>query len=286
LLAKKSVENVLKNGLEDARRKIQQQCVDTLRSYKSATSYGGGYSMPQQQQKQGLPASLNFFPLYTMALQKNPTFRGGTDVPLDERAALLHMSLRMPIPISKVFIYPKMYVMHSMTPDCGRLVAIPENEKKNPISENELKFAVLGDQRLKLPQLVNLSANCLSSDGAYLLDNGKELLLWVGRALRADIVQSLFGLPSLDGIDSGLLRVVPIQGDNDIKRRICNVVAAIREQRKGGPFQSLHVIKEGEPMETRFRWYLVEDRAAFNGGSFAYQEYLNHVMQQGTRGYR
>lgn len=163
-----------------------------------------------------------------------------------------------------------MYELHTMTPDCGRLVAIPDDAPADP------SMLIVGNQRLKAPALVNLSATCLNSQGAYLLDNGVSLLMWLGRALAPDFLRALFGVESLEGIDSGVLRLVPTSSDNDLKRRICNVVQGIRNSHVG-KFQILHFIKEGEPVEQRFRMYLVEDRAPFPGGSFAYQEYLNHV---------
>ena len=91
LLAKQMAENAVKLGFDDSRRKITEACVSVLKAARSGGSYQGQ-----------IPPSLKFFPLYTMSLQKNISFRGGQDVGVDERAAILHTFGRMSTPISKV----------------------------------------------------------------------------------------------------------------------------------------------------------------------------------------
>lgn len=47
----------------------------------------------------------------------------------------------------------------------------------------------------------------LSSDGVFLLENGVELLLWVGQAANPSILTALFGLSSLEGQDLSSLQI-------------------------------------------------------------------------------
>ena len=54
---------------------------------------------------------------------------------------------------------------------------------------------------IKLPSIVNLTIERLSSDGVFLLDNGIDMYIWVGGAADATVLSSLFGVSSLDGID-------------------------------------------------------------------------------------
>ena len=81
----------------------------------------------------------------------------------------------------------------------------------------------------------------------------------------------------LEGIDPDVLAgaMTPQPDDNELKKRVCNLVSAMRESRARIP--PLLVVKEGGPQEARFYWHLVEDRQNFPNGSFAYQEYLNHA---------
>ena len=46
----------------------------------------------------------------------------------------------------------------------------------------------------------------LSSAGAYLLDNGVEMLLFVGKAARPELVRALFGVDTLEGTDTSQVR--------------------------------------------------------------------------------
>ena len=38
----------------------------------------------------------------------------------------------------------------------------------------------------------------------------------------------------------------------------------------------VHIVREGDQqMESRFFWFLVEDRASFQGGTFSYGDFMN-----------
>ncbi|GBG28457.1 Protein transport protein SEC24 [Hondaea fermentalgiana] len=290
-ISKKASTEAFLMALPQIRSKMQNFCVNVLRASKSSMNsmpYGQppGMMMPQQQyqqqqqqqQQQGpqLPESMSLLPLYAMAMIKSPAFRGGDHVGFDERINFLHAVNRMSRANCALFLYPRLYEMHSMTPDCGRPVAVPANNQDAPLEAGTLRFGE--NQRIKLPRLVNLSAGSLNSSGVFLLDNGLELMLWVGRGVDPRLVQALFGVPTLDGIDGGVLRVERQPDDNDMKQRICNIIDGLRGSCKG-TFQQIQVIKEGDPLEIRFRWFLVEDRASFTGGSFSYDEFIGNCQR-------
>jgi len=293
-VAKKASTEAFQLGLIQVRNKLQNFSVNVLRASKlsgNSTPYGQPPSMmmppshqqqmPQQQQGgEQLPESISLLPLYAMAMIKSPAFRGGEQVGFDERVNFLHCVNRMSLKNCILFLYPRLYELHSMTPDAGRPVAVPANNNGAPEEAGTMRYGE--NQRIKLPRLVNLSAGSLNSSGVFLLDNGLELLLWVGRGVDPRLVQSLFGVPTLDGIDGGVLRVERQPDDNDLKQRICNIVDALRANCKG-TFQQIHVIKEGDPLETRFRWFLVEDRASFPGGSFSYDEFIGNCQRQSAQ---
>jgi len=70
---------------------------------------------------------------------------------------------------------------------------------------------------------------------------------------------------------------------DDVGERIHNVINAIREERCA--FMKINIIREGEPLEGRFFWKLVEDRASFGGGTYSYGEYLGQInrLSQGAK---
>jgi protein transport protein SEC24 len=54
--------------------------------------------------------------------------------------------------------------------------------------------------------IVNLSHERLSSDGLFLLENGCDLFLWIGRGVSTAILTTLFDTPSVEGLDPSLVR--------------------------------------------------------------------------------
>ncbi len=94
LMAKSEVEMIGKIGVGEARKRLQQKCVDILRFHRNAMTASSGYGA-RGQTNQPLPPSLQLLPLYTMALQKNAAFRGGMDIPSDMRSYLLQQVRRI-----------------------------------------------------------------------------------------------------------------------------------------------------------------------------------------------
>ncbi len=203
LLAKQAVDIGIKTNLDNARNKMQQACVELIRASKEGDKPRtvSGYAAPpphmqQQQQHQGseseikpIPANLKLLPLYTLGLMKNVAFRGGTDVHPDERIHAMNLLSSMGVAETKHFVYPRMFSLHDMSPSAG----LPSNDA--PIER------VSGQDRILLPRLLNLTVDRLASNGIFLLDNGVDMFLWVGRSSDPAILNSLFGINSLEGVD-------------------------------------------------------------------------------------
>lgn len=197
LLAKQALEVALKTSLDNARLRLQQICVEMLRASKGGDKRTvSGYAVPPEQnggaqQTKETPENVKLLPLYTLALMKNVAFRGGVDVHPDERVMSHYLLNRMFVLESKHFIYPRLFSIHNMGETAGR-------PAEGSLDENK---AYAGRNSILLPPLVNLSVDRLSSDGVFLLDNGVEMYLWVGRTADLNVVGSLFGIHSLDDID-------------------------------------------------------------------------------------
>jgi protein transport protein SEC24 len=196
----------LKSNLDNARNKMLQSCVDLIRASKEGDKprMVSGYAAPpsmHHQPQQGaesegkpIPDNLKLLPLYTLAMMKNVAFRGGTDVHPDERVQAMHRLTGMGVTESKHFVYPRMFSLHGMSPCAG----LPSNAAPSP-DYDESKVA--GRDRIELPRLLNLTVDRLSSNGIFLLDNGVDMFLWVGRSSDPAILNSLFGTNSLEGVD-------------------------------------------------------------------------------------
>ena len=198
LMAKHAIDLALKSNLENARNRLQQICMDIIRVSKEGDRRAAvGYGPPGHQQsdmsEKPLLENLNLLPLYTLALIKNVTFRGGTDVHPDERVQFMQYLSGMWINEGNYFMYPRMFSIHDMDPNAGLPYSGPEED------EDEDIYA--GRNRIVLPKVVTLSVDNLSSDGVFLLDNSVEMYIWAGRSVDPAIMSSLFGIETFDGVE-------------------------------------------------------------------------------------
>ena len=131
-----------------------------------------------------------------------------------------------------------------------------------------------------LPPQVGLSAAHLTSNGAFMMDTALCIFLWFGRAIAPNVIQDLFGIPGLEGIDTTQLRLNP--GGNDLCDRVNNLVNASRGRR--GTYTPIVILQEGSALEHMFFTYLVEDRANFAEGAVTYHEFLQTVQRPGAMG--
>ena len=281
LISKQAVDVSIKTTIDNARMRMQQTCCDIIRASKGGDKRTvSGYSVPSapsqnNDEDKPLPENLELIPLYTLALMKNVAFRGGTDVHPDERVQAHHLLNHMWIPTSKRFIYPKLFALHNMNPNAGYPA------EKNGDDEDDDKIA--GRNRIQLPDVVSLTVDNLSSNGIYLLDNGVDMFVWVGRSANQMEVNALFGTPSLESVDPNQIKL-QTTGD-DLATRVGSVVDALRDD-SADPYivsSRIQVVREGDAhMESRFFWFFVEDAASFQGGTYNYEEFMKFVKNPST----
>jgi protein transport protein SEC24 len=275
LIAKQAIDVTLKTTLDNARMRMQQICVDLIRAAKGGDRRTiSGYAVPQAPQSNededdSIPTTLELFPLYTLALMKNVAFRGGTDVHPDERSQAFFNINQMWLSESKAFIYPPLFSLHDMEPNAG----YPTEDNADDTPEE----SCAGRNRVLLPSALPLTIDSLSSDGIYLVDNGIEFFLWVGREANSNLVNSLFGVPSLENVEP----VLSLESGDEFSTQLGNIISALRDD-DADPFSvssKITVVKEGDQhMEARFFWFMVEDRASFQGGTFSYEDFMNFVQ--------
>ncbi|CAH0487183.1 unnamed protein product [Peronospora farinosa] len=264
IMAKNALEIALKTGLDSGRSRLQTQCADIVRAYRNSGAYGTKQSSGYQLH---LPESIQLLPLYIMSLLKNPTLRGGTDLTADERTFLQYELNNMPVELSRVFIYPRMFALHNMPPEAGLPAAVEGIDGAGATS-------------IVLPPVINLSIERLQCDGVFLLDDTLSLYLWVGRSVSLELLGSLFGVSSMEGVDCSQLKL--LAPHDDISNRVDAILSAIRSERL--PHQNVVIMREGDPVEGRYFWKLVEDRASFPGGSYSYSEYLGQISRMSLSG--
>ena len=105
----------------------------------------------------------------------------------------------------------------------------------------------------------------------FLLETGSDLFLWIGSQANPLVVNNLFGVNSLQGVDMSTLS---IQAEScDWTARFSAIIDALRADHSERHMH-LHFIREGDGYsEAFFGRFLVEDRTNFPGGSHTYIEY-------------
>jgi len=277
LIAKQAITIARKSSLVNARVVLQKICMDIIRASKEGDRMKpGGYgAVPPppatEDNAKDLEESLNLLPLYTLSLIKNVVFRGGTDVHPDERVQFMQTVWNMWVTESNYFFYPRMFTIKDMDPAVG----LPYEGE-----DDDADDIYAGNDKIVLPKVVSLSAGNLSSDGVYLLDSSVDLYMWIGRNISPDTSNALFGLDSLQSIESSS-QVKLLSEGNNLVERIQSIVHALRDAQ--GTYPKVTIVLEGDSVrEQRFFWHLVEDRASFHGGTYSYPEFMDLVSRAGA----
>merc|ERR1711935_1254642 len=111
-----------------------------------------------------------------------------------------------------------MFNIHDMDDLSGRPCDNPDEDVK-----------VAGPFNTRLPATSNLTSENLTSDGIFLLETGSDLFMWIGSAANPLIIQSLFGVQTLQGADMTTLQL--LTDSDDYSARFFAIVTALRADR-------------------------------------------------------
>ena len=238
LLGRQAVDEAMAKGLQAGLEKLQNNCTEMLRAYRSlCPPHAKSTSMLL------LPDTLKLLPLYTLGLMKSALFANSGEVKADERSTLMYAYSCAPVCHSTAMMHPRL------------VQAFPPYY---PLPPSEL------------PRLLPLTAASLSTSGAYLLEDGVSITLWIGKGVPTDFLQQAFGWPSLEGVDASTLRVLPAEST-----QLAGAVHALCEllgQHRSGGWVPLKIVKQGEG-DGGFLRGLVEDQTR---QMMAYAEFLAH----------
>ncbi|KAF6148288.1 hypothetical protein GIB67_012063 [Kingdonia uniflora] len=190
---KQAANEIPTTPLVQVREQITNLCINILHCYRKfcvAASNSGQLILPE---------ALKLLPLYILALVKSMGFRA--DGRLDERSYWLSRIASLPIPLAVPLVYPTMMPIHDL---------------------------LLKEDESIIPPNIPLSSEYVSEEGIYLLENGEDALIYVGKAVDPDTLQQLFGVPSVDELPS---QFVLQQYDNELSKKVNVLVNEIRRQR-------------------------------------------------------
>ncbi|XP_048365416.1 protein transport protein Sec24B isoform X2 [Sphaerodactylus townsendi] len=244
LLANMAVDRSVSSSLSDARDALVNAVVDSLSAYMSTVSN-------LQQTALIAPNSLRLFPLYVLALFKQKAFRIGTSTRLDDRVYAMCLIKSQPLVHLMKMIHPSLYRIDRLT-DEG---AIHVNDRVVP-----------------QPPLQRLSAEKLTRDGAFLLDYGPAIYVWIGKSCDS-FIKEVLGYPNYSSVPQGLTQLPEL--DTVSSERTRSFISWLKDSKPLCPV--LQIIKDESPANADFFQYLVEDKTE---AAFSYYEFLLHIQQQ------
>lgn len=253
LFAKLAAEAALQGRLDEARALLQAKTVECLQAFRSVC--------PQEARTSAcvlLPERLRLLPLLTLGLLKSTAFKPDADLRSDERSAALMRCEFSPCHTLVAMAHPRlMPLLIELKPPLGQRLQAPGGGGLEG-------FAVL-------PPLLPLVAErtIANPQGAFLLEDGQRLLLWLGRATPPAFLQDVFGRPSLDGLDPLTLAIAPKE-HSQAAATVHAILAALHAERPGSLAQ-LRVVRQGSPEELLVSRCMVEDRSA---QMLSYEEFL------------
>ncbi|CAI7813032.1 unnamed protein product [Closterium sp. NIES-53] len=183
-MLKTAAADVVTHPVQPVRDAAVQTAVSILYTYRKfcATASSSGQLI--------LPEALKLLPLYTLALLKSQGLRG--DVKVDERSAWLARVRPLAASLCVPLVYPRLFALHHLLKDAAN----QEQQNQQNGTEEE-------QQHEHLPSALPLSSEKLEPDGVFLVENGEEAVVWVGREADSHLLFDLFGLRSVDEIAPG-----------------------------------------------------------------------------------
>jgi len=244
LIAKMAVERCLQSTSSDARDACVNAALDALGAYRACLTRSPGRALVA-------PHNLKLWPLLTLALLKSVAFRTGQSTKADDRVSCMVEQKTLPTRALLQELYPDLYPVHALATGAQH--------------EDE-------DIEVPVPPRLQLSAENLSHDGAYLMDAGSKLVLfvregvspaWLAATLDVASYSALpalgHGLPALDTAESELLR------------------AFVAQLQRAKPYAvPLVLLREDSPARLQFTQLLLDDRTE---GNRSYVEFLQFLAQ-------
>ncbi|CEP13329.1 hypothetical protein [Parasitella parasitica] len=250
-LGVKAVERALSSKLDDARDAIVNKLVDLMGVYKTHVLGSGQGSTPQLT----APDNLKLLPLLALCLIKHDALRQSSQIPTDMRSNAMNMINTMPLQLLIPYLYANLYSLHNMPADAGEF----------------------SEQGVIFPPSLNLTAENLEVHGCYLLENGQNIYLWVGRNVVPQLCADLFDVKSYEGLKGGKITMPTLE--TPLNRKVNTLIGKLREMRRGNYYPTLYLVKEdGDPyLRLWFLAHLIEDRT---DNIMSYQQFLQHIKDR------
>lgn len=248
-IAKLAVIELYSHDLKVVKERITDQCVRILAGYRKNC---GGQAPAVELL---LPESLKLFPLMSLAIQKQFSFRTdsiNSDVRVNNQRLIRSCSVYGLLSL----IYPRLIPIHSLSPHEG--------------FANEAGVFIM-------PPAVPNSFSQLAPGGAYILDNGHSMLLWFRSDVNPALIQDLYG-PEFTSLESLQPRIseLPIL-DTLLNVQVRNIIAYLNTFSTSRHLVPQIARQSLDGSEMIFAQGLIDDR---NCDNMSYSDFMSHVHKR------
>ncbi|XP_072347548.1 protein transport protein Sec24B-like isoform X4 [Scyliorhinus torazame] len=245
-----AVDRSVRLCLAYTRDELMRVLIEALVAYRVSTC-------SPKQSAFTIPHSLQQLPLYVLALLKQPAFQTDAAMSLDERVFTM----------SQLMIQPLTLVLRMVYPDLYKIDDYLNSESADNISLER------GKETVKRPALVQLMAENLTLQGAFLIDCGNVLYIWVGRHCSTSFLDGVLGVTSYTSLP-GTLTLLPIL-QNPASKLIQALLGSLRKERLY--HAPCFIIKDDSTSRSVFIKRLVDDRTET---AMSYYEFLLHLKER------
>ncbi|XP_045764481.1 protein transport protein Sec24A isoform X2 [Maniola jurtina] len=248
LLSKMAVDRCATASMSEAKEALINVAVDMLSAHRLAQN------LPVGSVSSALhaPVSMRLLPLYILALLKRKAFRTGTSTRLDERVA--DMCFMKSAPLCQVMraVYPDLYALHTLSEHVRR------DKEGMDVPD---------------PPRLQLTAERINITGAYLLDDGENMIIYVCHGISPAFLSETFGVASFNHLPDEARSVPKLEADgNELLH------AFIDKLNDDRPYPaSVLMLRDNSASRQLFTERLVEDRVE---SALSYYEFLQHVKTQ------
>ncbi|XP_044736103.1 protein transport protein Sec24C [Chrysoperla carnea] len=236
---KQSTFRLLEHSPKAVKEGLVQRCAQTLACYRKHCAG------PSNAGQLILPECMKLMPLYLNCLLKSDAISGGSDMTIDDRSYVMQSLMVMDVPSSVSFFYPRLTPVHDIDVNAT-----------------------------DIPMPIRCTIERMVDNGAYILENGIHMFLWVGLNVNSEWVQSIFGVPSVIQANFDMVEL-PIL-ENPLSNRMRNLIESIRSLRPH--CMRLTLVRQGDKLEHVLKHFLAEDRGT--DGSPSYVDFLCHLHKE------
>jgi len=246
VLMKQAITLAGSKSTQQLRDELTDKCVKILTAYRKHCAYS---SSPGQLI---LPDSFKLFPLYTLGMLKSTALKSCANLDIDTRVHHMRRIKSLGILELMVLLYPRLIPIGHLHEYIGQ---------PGPSSN------------IQLPASMRISYERLRRDEAYLLENGQDLYIWLGRDISPDNLKAIFGTDDIRQVDSRQPALPNIDSPESVQIR--KIIGAIQSQRAWN--MPVRIVRQQLDMELDFANLLAEDK---NNDQMSYVDFLCVVHRQ------